>query len=56
MRAVSRLLIRLIGTRLYLRIPQRWRRRLGMVCGEDLSDINDLSRQLQARARSEGQP
>ena len=46
MKQLSRFLIWCLGTRRYLRIPQRWRRRLGMVCGEDMSDINDLLKRL----------
>ena len=46
-RPVSRFLIWLLGMRGYLRIPQRVRRRLGLVCGEDMSDLNGMLRDLQ---------
>ncbi len=47
---MSTLLIWCLGTRLYLKIPQRCRRRLGLVCGEDFSDINALLKRLQEAA------
>ena len=46
MKRFSSLLIRLLGPGLYLKIPQRLRRRWGMICGEDMSDINELLRQI----------
>ena len=52
MRRLSYLLIRLLGVSLYCRIPQRLRRSLGMVCGEDFSDINTLLHELHQAAPS----
>ena len=45
----SCLLARLIGSRIYLKIPQRLRRSLGMLCGEDMSDLNEMLRKIQNR-------
>jgi hypothetical protein len=55
-RRFSVLLIRLLGTRRYLRIPQRWRRSLGMVCGQDFSEVNAALRRLRDAQRREGNP
>jgi len=46
MKKASELAIRLLGTS-YCRIPQHWRRKLGMHCGEDMSDLNKLLERLQ---------
>lgn len=56
MRRFSVLLIRLLGTRRYLKIPRRWRRSLGMVCGEDFTDLNAVLRRLRDAQRREGKP
>lgn len=50
---LSRVLIRVVGTRNYLRIPRRLRHRLGMVCGDDHADLKALLRQLQAARPSD---
>ena len=42
------LVIWVIGARLFLRIPYRWRRRFGLAGGEDFSDLLALLERLRA--------
>lgn len=53
MRWLSGVLIPSMRIRRYLRLPRRWRRRLGMLCGEDMSDLNAIHQRILDQAKAD---